>query len=101
MDQGYYHLSKDYEALYYLALNGHKIFCLSDYRGMSWKEGQEIRRDPCLCQINGIRKGISFTARGISYGDCDAETAKYFKQTEKEYFISLCKSQNIEWVVKC
>jgi len=100
MDQEYYALSKDYEELYDLAMKGNKIFCYSNYHGMTWKQGQPVHRDPCICRYSEVRKGLGFWARGISYGDADKFTADYERVTEKECFINLCKSQNIEWVRK-
>lgn len=91
-----YNLSKDYEKLYNLILDGSIIAGYVDYQFASLVGKCEPSRD--VCNIKKIDKTIIIGARGIQYGGVDNYEIKHFKKSEKELFIIDCNRMNLEFI---
>ena len=88
-----YKLSKDYDKLFHLICDENIIAGFVDY---SWSDG-EVVRDICSI-IRREENNISIGARGIGYASIHPFTLVLWKMSEKECFISSCKSCNLEWI---
>jgi len=87
-----YTLSKDYEKLWSFVENGHEPICFVDYK---WTETQILRDVARIRRHNAFK--IQIGVRGIQYGGVEYWYKDEYK-TEREAFISECKSLNLEWV---
>jgi len=89
----YYNLSKDYNRLFELIIQGEIIAAFVDYE---WSGG-EILRDLCKVQRHEpyqIRIGV----RGMSYGGLEGFNEE--DGDEKQLFMARCKALNLEWIQK-
>ena len=97
----YYNLSKDYEKLYDLISKGEVIIGFVDF--LHEKENLQPSKDVIqIKKIQGIRQ-IEIYCRGRCYGSVDEylfdDIPDNKKDTfEKEFFIKICKKNNLEWI---
>jgi len=89
----YYSLSRDYSALYELISNGSTIVGFVDHKWMD----DRVARDVCKI-IRHEENRISIGSRGMGYGSVDDWDLYNDDHTEKNFFIEVCKSCNLEWI---
>jgi len=89
-----YNLSRDYEKLFELICAGKIAVGFVDYQ---WS-GDEVLKD--VCSINRFQENrINISVRGMSYGSVYPFMLEDFNKTEKELFIGLCRSCNLEFIM--
>lgn len=84
-----YKLSKDYDELYRLACEGNIIVAFVDYNDC---------RDICKVQRRAS-KAIEAGVRGCCYFGVYAFQLREKTISERERFIKLCETANLEWIV--
>ena len=89
-----YNLSRDYEKLFELICAGKIAVGFVDYK---WS-GDEVLRD--VCKIERTKENNIFIyARGHGYGSVYPFSIEDSGIKEKEYFILMCKSCNLEFIM--
>lgn len=89
-----YKMSRNYTQLFDLICDGNEIPCIVDY---SFRD-DDTRTYRDICKVRRFKEfQISFSARGISYGDVSSwHQEEGF--IEIDYFFELCKSLNVEFI---
>lgn len=88
-----YNLSKDYDRLFDLLLEGQEVVGFVDYdcgTGRVWRDVCSIRR------IEEYR--IIACCRGITYVSVDPWLKEDSALSERELFCGMCRDANLEWV---
>jgi len=89
-----YNLSKDYEKLYQLICDGHRVAAWADSYSMGDPEGNHCRD---ICEVRRIGDyEIMISCRGTSYG----YVWPFMKNEgpEKSLFVRACRACELEWV---
>lgn len=80
--------------LFDLICEGQIIVGFVDYK---WSD-KRISRDVCKI-IRHEENRISIGSRGMGYGSVDPWEIDVGCDSEKDYFVSVCKAINLEWII--
>lgn len=90
-----YQLSRDYNALFDLLLNGQRVACFVDN---THDEAPRTVRDVCLAKRSGPFR-VQVSVRGVSYFSIYPFEADENGADERKSFIEGCTDINLEWIV--